>query len=161
MKSAVIRLVTSHVIVIISGVTCAAQLCGTGLPKDRSNILKLEGEYIRAFKKSDADSLIELWDVGGVSTDSEGVVSRGKSEILSKYKEFRIIQFWENTSLDVRFCGETAIVTGVVKTKTWLHSAPATTRRPFTHVYYRNKDKWLLIASHMTQIVEEDTPTGR
>ena len=122
-------------------------------------VLEAEQQFFNAIKRADVPALKKVLDEECVMIDLSGRVS-SRASLLSavesgdlKFEEIRMI------NSEVRFYGETAIVTGETEMRGASQGQPFHMFSRYTHVYQEQEDdSFLLVSAQGTQVTPQAHP---
>lgn len=122
-------------------------------------VLKAEQDFFQAIKAADLDASRKLLDDDVVMIDLTGGV-QSRSSLLSavesgklKFEEIRVM------NSEVRFYGETAIVTGETEMRGLSNEQPFHVFSRYTHVYQEQEDdSFVLVSAQGTLVNREAHP---
>jgi ketosteroid isomerase-like protein len=115
-----------------------------------SKIIALEHAWNRASEARDLTSLDKLLDDAFVYVEANGRLLT-KSEALAHVKRSDVLQVLAE-SMEVHFHGNTAVVTGILRTKSMKRGRPSVQSGRFVDTWLFKKGRWVSIASLVTPI---------
>ncbi len=124
-----------------------------GAMVEHTFVLKAEQEFFDAVKRADVHALrkaldedLVMIDLSGGVMDRSGFLSAMESGVL-KFEEIRVM------NSEVRFYGETAIVTGETEMRGAGGGQPFHVFSRYTHVYQEQEDdSFVLVSAQGTQV---------
>ena len=113
-------------------------------------LLKLEKEFTDAIVRNDLES------IGRLVTD-DWIIIDPKGEIVDRARFFEVIksgtlthEMMESQDFRVRVYGDSAVVTGVVRTKGKFMGQEFSTQERATDVFVKREGQWQCVLTHLT-----------
>ena len=118
-------------------------------------ILKLEKEFIQAIVKNDAEGIGRFLDDDWVIIDADGGVV-DKARFLGVVKSGDLShEMMESDDVRVRVYGDSAVVTGLTRTKGKFKGQDFTTQERATDVFVMREGRWQCVFSQLTRFSKE------
>jgi ketosteroid isomerase-like protein len=144
------------VIVITLAITLSSLALGqASTNKIQEELLKLEREFAQAIVKNDAGAigrfLAEDWTI--IDPDG-GIIDR--SSFLAVIKSGALThEMMESEDSRVRIYGDTAVVTGLTRTKGKFSGQDFTTQERATDVFVKRSGQWQCVFSQLTRFTKK------
>ena len=118
-------------------------------------ILKLEKEFIQAIVKNDAEAIGRFLDDDWIIIDADGGVV-DKARFLGVVKSGDLShEMMESDDVRVRVYGDSAVVTGLTRTKGKFKGQDFTTQERATDVFVRREGRWQCVFSQLTRFCKK------
>lgn len=122
--------------------------------RDEQEVLDRERQRFAAMVRKDAAFLNQVLADDLVYTHSSGNVDTKTSFIDSVTSGRLTYEAAVPESLEVRFFGEVAVLTGTAQIRVRVQGKPLELRVRFTDVYVRRQDNWLMVVWQATRLPE-------
>jgi ketosteroid isomerase-like protein len=114
-------------------------------------LLKLEKEFVEAIVKNDLEGIVRLVTDDWIIIDPNG-------EIVDRARFFEVIKsgalthdMMESEDFRVRVYGDSAVVTGVTRTKGKFMGQEFSTQERGTDVFVKGDGRWQCVLTHLTR----------
>ena len=130
------------------------------LGQTRSNqmqeeLLKLEKEFAQAIVKNDADAIGQFLADDWIIIDPDGGII-DKARFLGVIKSGALThEMMESDDIRVRMYRDTALATGLIKTKGKFMGQGFTTQERATDVFVKQDGRWQCVFSQLTRFTEK------
>src|ERR1044071_4371837 len=133
---------------------------GTDMEKE---LLKLEKEFAETIMRNDLEGL------GRIVAD-DWIIIDPNGEIIDRARFFEVIKsgslthdMMESEDLRVRVYGDSAVVTGLTRTKGKFMGQEFSTQERATDVFVKRDGRWQCVRSHLTRLPKKGggAPSGR
>ena len=126
--------------------------CATAHVDERNAILQLETQYANAWLHLDSAFIESTTEADARWINSSGVIAN-LQQSLALYRSGRIVlSTSEETSLEVRIYGDTAVVTGIWNISGTVGGQPRSGRMRFTRVWVREGRDWKMASWQGTNL---------
>lgn len=121
--------------------------------KAEQEVVKVSGEIIEAFGRTDIAALDRLLADDYIVTQSFGLTS--KAQLMDAYKSGRIkYTSASDKELLVKVYGDAAVTTGILTLKGQNPSRDFTIYARYTGVWVKQQGRWRLVASQLTDVTQ-------
>ncbi len=118
-------------------------------------LLKLEKEFARAIVKNDAEAIGQFIADDWVIIDADGG-RIDKSRFLGAVKSGVLIhEMMESDDVGVRIYGDTAVVSGLTRTKGKFMGRDFSTQERATDVFVMQNGRWQCVFSQLTRFIKK------
>ncbi len=118
-------------------------------------LLKLEKEFARAIVKNDAEAIGQFIADDWVIIDADGG-RIDKSRFLGAVKSGVLIhEMMESDDVEVRIYGDTALVSGMTRTKGNFMGREFSTQERATDVFVMQNGRWQCVFSQLTRFIKK------
>ena len=123
--------------------------------KAEEELLKLEGAFAEAIVKNDLEGIGRLVADDWIIIDPNG-------GIVDRARFFEVIKsgalahdIMESQDFRVRVYGDSAVVTGITRTKGRFMGQEFSTQERATDVFVRRAERWQCVLTHLTRLPEK------
>jgi ketosteroid isomerase-like protein len=118
-------------------------------------LLKLEKEFARAIVKNDAEAIGQFVADDWVIIDADGG-RIDKSRFLGAVKSGVLIhEMMESDDVGIRIYGDTAVVSGLTRTKGKFMGRDFSTQERATDVFVMQNGRWQCVFSQLTRFIKK------
>jgi ketosteroid isomerase-like protein len=136
-------------VVVMAG--ALATLGGAARPDPTQEVLQIEHAWCDAYRRGDLAYLERLMVPDFTLTGSTGAVSTAKNELEELRSGAVRYDVFENRDMQVRFYGDTAIITGRTKVQGTASGRPIDIDVAFTDTLVRIDGRWRAVAGHASR----------
>ena len=115
-------------------------------------LLKVEKEFAKAIVKNDLEGIERLVAVDWIIVGPDG-------EIVERARFFEVIKSgamthdaMESEDFRIRVCGDSAVVTGITRTKGKFMGQEFSTKERATDVFVKRDGRWQCVLTHLTRL---------
>jgi len=115
-------------------------------------LLKVEKEFAKAIVKNDLEGIERLVAVDWIIVDPDG-------EIVERARFFEVIKSgamthdaMESEDFRIRVYGDSAVVTGITRTKGKFMGQEFSTKERATDVFVKRDGRWQCVLTHLTRL---------
>ncbi len=121
----------------------------------QEELLKLEKEFAQAIVKNDVEAIGRILADDWIIIDPDGGII-DKARFLGVIKSGALThEIMESEEVRVRLYGDTAVVTGLTKTKGKFSGQDFTTQERATDVFVKQKGRWQCVFSQLTRFTKK------
>ena len=118
-------------------------------------LLKLEKEFARAIVKNDAEAIRQFLADDWVIIDADGGIIE-KARFLGVVESGALThEMMESDNIRIRIYGESAVVTGLIRTKGKFMGQDFSTHERATDVFVRDDGRWQCVLSQLTRFTKK------
>lgn len=124
--------------------------------KAEQEVVKVSGEIVEAFGRTDIAALDRLMADDYILTQSFGLTS--KAQLMDAWKSGRLkYTSASNKDLSVRVYGDTAVTTGILTLKGQNPKGDFTSQTRYTGVWVKQQGRWRLVAAQLSDIPQQQS----
>jgi ketosteroid isomerase-like protein len=118
-------------------------------------LLKLEKEFARAIVKNDAEAIRQFLADEWVIIDADGGIIE-KARFLGVVESGALIhEMMESDDVEVRIYGDSAVVSGLTRTKGKFMGQDFSTQERATDVFVMQNGRWQCVFSQLTRFIKK------